>query len=299
FLVPDSLVEGKKDAKDNNKVNKKPPKTISKNRSLPSNQQEDNAPKTSLSDALSPEIKDQTQKRNELTSNQSSTNNTDIGRTHLRDNSSKENLPPDKTSTDGNLNPKNEDFVGIRDAPVYTPKQLSNAVAKARNTMDAWQGADSENSATLGKEFYIALATVGHMVSCVDQGDSRFRDSLNTTHQLLGQLARSSLTVSRLAEQAGVWLKQADRANDGIVLAGRVASQIRQGKLVESRIELLSDPDTVVPFVTARDPSSVFRPGSRILVISAIVDDPQENLGGYTGTASRVIYGGWVQVIRN
>ncbi len=106
---------------------------------------------------------------------------------------------------------------------------------------------------------------------------------------LLMSLADKPDVISRLRQAGDVWLGAGSRrTNDGIVLVGRVQSIEAQDVLFRTELEL-SDGGSVASY-SDTDPSDHVVSGDLVLLVGVIVEEPAEQILGYTGEDQRVLW---------
>lgn len=122
--------------------------------------------------------------------------------------------------------------------------------------------------------------------------DEAERDRLR--EQLMAALTRvaddrgKTQIIGRLA---GARLDDSQRQTNGIILAGTVQSVAAEGPLYRIQIVLFGQPRTVVVY-SRQAPQPGFSPADRVLILGSIVDSPSENLAGYQGRLTQVVWGG-------
>ncbi len=94
-----------------------------------------------------------------------------------------------------------------------------------------------------------------------------------------------------IGNRAGDWLQRKDRPNNGVLLFGTVKRINYCGQLFETELELAAQKRQTVFIISKIDPKPVYSARSRILMLGAIVDDPQSNLAGYEGDLPMVVMG--------
>lgn len=90
---------------------------------------------------------------------------------------------------------------------------------------------------------------------------------------------------------AGARLDDSQRLTNGIALAGTVQAVAAEGALFRIQLVLLGLPRTVIVY-SSQPPEPAFSPGDRVLILGSIVDSPGENLAGYRGNLTQVVWGG-------
>jgi hypothetical protein len=123
----------------------------------------------------------------------------------------------------------------------------------------------------------------------VDEGDGRVWGRREALRQTLLRAASDQEDASSLGRLAGHWLANAEREDDGILLAGTVRDVGRQGPFHLTRVVLFGLPKEVTVASLGRSP---FQPRDRVLIAGSIVDDPASRLAGYEGSQAQIVWGG-------
>jgi uncharacterized C2H2 Zn-finger protein len=145
----------------------------------------------------------------------------------------------------------------------------------------------------LGTSGFTQLCELGELVTFVQFGrDDAEREPLREAAEnvliAVGSQRDKRETIGRLA---GAWLEESGRQTNGIVLAGTVEEAIPQGDLFVVRIMLLSC-GKHVEVVSRQSPQPPLSRRDQVVILGSIVESPAENLVGYEGDASQVIWGG-------
>jgi hypothetical protein len=112
-------------------------------------------------------------------------------------------------------------------------------------------------------------------------------------HELLRATLADAHAQQELARLVPLWIKSAKRTHAGIFVAGRITNQSDKGSVVEWKFESRSgEPLTVL---VGQEQAESIEPSARPLVILGwIVDQPAENVHGYTGDATQAVWAGHI-----
>lgn len=123
-------------------------------------------------------------------------------------------------------------------------------------------------------------------------GDAADHDQLR--EQLLAALMRVADDRAKaqiIGRLAGARFDDSQRQTNGIILAGTVQSVAEEGPLCRIQLVLFGVPRTVVVY-SPQPPHPDFTPADRVLILGSIVDSPSDNLAGYQGKLTQVVWGG-------
>ena len=90
---------------------------------------------------------------------------------------------------------------------------------------------------------------------------------------------------------AGARLDESQRQSNGIVLAGTVQRAESEGDLFVIQIMLFGSGKPVT-VISRQPPEPLVQRRDRLVVLGSIVDSPRDNLAGYAGNLSQVVWGG-------
>ncbi|HET6879138.1 MAG TPA: hypothetical protein VFI31_03220 [Pirellulales bacterium] len=121
-----------------------------------------------------------------------------------------------------------------------------------------------------------------------DDHREQLRDAAESILMAIGGQRDKCDMVGRLA---GERLEDSARQVNGIILAGAVQEAQSQGDLFAMRV-LLFGSGKPVTIVSRQPPEPPLDRRDRAVVLGSIVDSPAENLAGYSGTSSQVVWGG-------
>jgi hypothetical protein len=143
---------------------------------------------------------------------------------------------------------------------------------------------------------YASLAEIGNVLRGVDMKQkTELAPHLSTLGELLASLGpHKHAGISKLAE---TWLKNRERANDGIALTGVLKSiEPLEGDYYLCHIEL-GDTGATVPVLGWIAPQAGVRPGAKVLVLGVILEDPSDSLIGYPGSAEETVCGLFLRIL--
>jgi hypothetical protein len=183
---------------------------------------------------------------------------------------------------------------GVRDAPQYGLDDLRGAVEEALQASVAWDMSPDQSPQSrqeLTDQFYTAFARLGETVTFVFPGDPGARELAVAIHELLQSFSRQPNKLAMIGNRTAQWLDQTNRPNRGVFLFGTVKRIEPLGSLFVTQLELASRKQQALSIVSRVDPAPFYRPGDRILMLGAIIDNPADNLVGYEGHAGRVVMG--------
>lgn len=148
--------------------------------------------------------------------------------------------------------------------------------------------------ARLTPEAYARLCHLAEVVTFVDTKsapESELGPLADQVQKLLGAAGGDARTIETIGRLGGYQLEQQDRKQNGVALAGTVQQLSQEGKFYTMQIVLLGLPKKVT-VVSRRPPQTAIKEHDRVLILGSIVNDPIENLNGYTGSLSQVVWGG-------
>ncbi len=148
--------------------------------------------------------------------------------------------------------------------------------------------------AKLTPETYPRLCELAEIVTFVDnqQGSPEALAAAGEqTQSLLTAIASDPRAAETMGRLAGYQLEQVDRKQSGIALAGTVQHLGHDGELYLIRVVLFGLPK-VVTVASWRPPQAGLREHDRVVILGSIVNDPAQNLVGYSGQLSQVVWGG-------
>ncbi|MCO6457964.1 MAG: hypothetical protein J5I93_21890, partial [Pirellulaceae bacterium] len=184
-------------------------------------------------------------------------------------------------------------------APLIPAAVLSERLAAATTARANWQQEeDQKEQQRQAVNCYVAWGALGEAVTFVDRGAAESQPHLKAAQRLLAELGGDAEQVAALGTLGTKWIRSANRANRGAFLAGTVQSVAPHGSLFEVRLVLEGDAQEQPLAVLLRDdPGGALAVGRQMLVLGAIVTDPELNLSGYTGSEPLVVVAGTHDVV--
>jgi hypothetical protein len=185
--------------------------------------------------------------------------------------------------------------LGPRDARVYTPDELNQAVQDFSQAGEKMKAAETTDDKTDLKKFransYVSMYRLAEAVAFANQdAQAAGADSpRKKAEQLVLEFVADPLRLKELKSYGAKWLVYAKRTTPGIVLAGTVQSAEQIGKLHQIKVQLAAD----APIVTL---VSKINPGveanDEVLALGSIVERPEDQLAGYEGSEPAVVWSG-------
>jgi hypothetical protein len=193
--------------------------------------------------------------------------------------------------------------LGVKSAPRYTIAELRAAIDQTKKALLAWQHGHStateEAKKQLARGLNQAFAQLSETTTFADASDPQQLEQSRLMLVALLAKAAADQEVLKLIAAGGAasWkATAASRSGGGIAVVGSVQSIQNRGQLFETRLAPESGP-TEITVVSVIDPRGHFQVGSRLLVLGAIVEEPQKTFVGYAGDEPRVIFGGFPYVL--
>lgn len=142
-------------------------------------------------------------------------------------------------------------------------------------------------------EVYERLCKLAETVCFAKIGDEDpnlpiLRQSVLSVVAKAGSDNSKTQVIGRLA---GYLLENGHREQNGIVLAGKLQEVVREGELFHLQMVLFGVPKTVT-VVSHLMPNPPLEPQDRVIILGSIVDDPANNVAGYSGRSPRIVWGG-------
>ena len=216
--------------------------------------------------------------------------------------------------------------VGLLDPPSYTSDQLGDALAKA-NAAFGCKNCNSTGKVTkivtevqeiggkkkevkkkktvecevcdghplraMNDSAYDEFCQVSRVVTFVQgaDDDAQLANRKRAVRDLAEKAGGSDAELARIGELAAARLADEGRLEAGVFLAGTVQKTGPRGAVHESKILLSSSGKPVT--VTVLSPRSLpAAANDRVLVLGSIVEEPRQNLAGYEGPESLVVWAG-------
>lgn len=224
------------------------------------------------------------------------------------------------------LSPLPPDYLGPRDRKGYLPEDVGTALAEAhaaigcptcgstgyvtevvvtgvhevggrkieskRRDRKVCPDCKGKPEYRLGEEAFDAWCRLGEVVALADDLGSGQRLA---REQAIRDLLVQSVSTPEKAEEIGRWatarLDDPQRPSQGVLLAGRVLKTEKTDRLFAVRVALDATGREASVLSDTRPP---FSSGAHVLLLAAIVESPQKNLGGYSGEEPYVLWLGQI-----
>ena len=177
-----------------------------------------------------------------------------------------------------------EGYVGLVDPPSYSSDDLGEALKAAHESL-------TEASDPVSEETYRKLCRLAEVVTFVDSapGAKQLGSRRSAVRKLLGQIGKDQANIDRIGFQAGALCVDHSGRGSGILLAGKVVKSVSDGNAHGSQVQLAASGRTIL--VAGDKPLSANEDDS-VLILGSIVDNPAENLVGFTTQQPFVIWAG-------
>lgn len=184
---------------------------------------------------------------------------------------------------------------GLRDAPAVTVAEVDKALhtfTEANEKMALAQAADDKAEIKkLRSGFYLSLYGLADAIALAkdDPASGQLDAPRESAERLALELAAEPTQLKELKSYGAKWLAFGKRTTEGVVLAGTVQSAEHIGQLYHVKIELAADapPQTLVTKIDPR-----VQAGDAVVSLGSIVKRPLEQLNGYEGSDSQVVWSG-------
>jgi hypothetical protein len=188
--------------------------------------------------------------------------------------------------------------LGPRNAPEVRMADLQKAqqatMAASQEMAAAVQTNDEAQLRKARSNFYVSLFDMANSLTLVQLGPdgSQFAPMLAAMGPAMRQQMAADPKQLELLKVFGArWFSYPKRPNNGIVVAGTVASVEPLGKLFQTRVRQGAAADSpLVTVVSAADPN--LAPNDEIVTFGSIVEQPAEQLAGYEGNEPAVVWDG-------
>jgi hypothetical protein len=124
-----------------------------------------------------------------------------------------------------------------------------------------------------------------------DEDDPRRDDCRQAAEAIAMAVGSQRDRIDIAGRLAGARLDESQRQSNGIVLAGTVQRAQSEGDLFAIQLMLFGCGKTVT-VISRQSPQPPVQRRDRVVVLGSIVDSPRDNLAGYTGNLSQVVWGG-------
>lgn len=197
--------------------------------------------------------------------------------------------------------PGNRLVRGVRDAPQYSLSQLQAALEAAMQASIAWDADADQGKKRRGEltdQFYQAFARLSEAVTYPPPNNPGTQELVGNLSGVLKTFANQPRKLAMIGNQTVEWLDRSTRPTEGVFMFGTVREITGTGRVYETKLELAALEKRLVTVVSRVDPRRTFAAGDRILMLGAIVDQPERNLLGYEGNDARVVMGGFPVLLR-
>jgi hypothetical protein len=208
-------------------------------------------------------------------------------------------LSPDEAGEkelDPDAGPQASEVIEIVGAPSFSADELAVALSKAK---EAQAGLVTGNFVDGGEvkrtkaQSYMAFCDLAQKATFVDMASNASYAS--ALERDVEELCRTTLADAHaqgeLTHLVPLWIKSRKRTHAGIFLAGRIANQADKGSVAEFQLDIGSgEPLTVL--VSQEQAGAVASSAWPLAVLGWIVDQPAENVHGYTGDAPQDVWAG-------
>jgi hypothetical protein len=176
--------------------------------------------------------------------------------------------------------------IKIANAPVFTGDDLRasiGAAAKAQPQLVAGNFADSRAVAQTKSRSYAILADLAQKAMFADASQQPAQATIEQANDLFRQTLTNAHTRGEVAQILPHWVRSPNRKHGGVFFGGLVVSHVPAGSVVECKIELDGGQTlTVLAPPNAVDQVDKAKPQA---IVGWIVDAPQTQVSGYSGTA--------------
>lgn len=176
----------------------------------------------------------------------------------------------------------------LRDSPGGVKPDAAAAVQRARCPHCHGKPVRGLTAAAFDRLCELADAVTFAQLAPDDAARDRLREQLV---EMLLRVADDRGKTQIIGRLAGARLDDSQRLTNGIALAGTVQAVTTEGPLYRIQLVLLGLPRTVVVY-SRQPPEPAFSPADRVLILGSIVDSPGDNLAGYRGKLTQVVWGG-------
>jgi hypothetical protein len=178
-------------------------------------------------------------------------------------------------------------------APRFQVDDLTAALAEVEPVLEELAVADTDDAVDLLRKNYQPMAQLAEIVTGMDQEDVQQRQ---VAARLLLSLAEKPDVIPWLSRAGAAWARSTDRrSNNGILLVGKAKTVGQQEALYRTEL-VLSDGSTMACY-SENDPFEAFEPGEQLLLVGVVVDQPSDELLGYTGQQETVIWSPFFRVV--
>jgi hypothetical protein len=181
------------------------------------------------------------------------------------------------------------------DAPKYSQSDVTQAMDEVKDSETTMAAADTLPADDLKKaraQYFRRYYRLGEVLTFA--ADEKKSPQLNgdkaAAASLLKKMGGSDDKLTQVGRAAVKWLAYPKRGEHaGILVGGTVTEIARQGKLYELKVEIPGETEPVSVFSADKPKVSA---QDKVILLGSIVDDPANNLPGFTGSQSTVIWNG-------
>ncbi len=177
--------------------------------------------------------------------------------------------------------------------PLFTIEQLATALEAGKTAQERLMTGDlSDESVRRTKGMsYAKLCDLAEALTFVDRADPSIEseDAIDGADRLFRETLADPHTRDEVAKIAPIWINSPHRGHGGVFLAGSVSGGQIEGDVYQ--YELAFDGDKQLALLMPEPLDSVVESsGHPVGIVGSIVDNPADQISGYTGTAERVIW---------
>ncbi|MCA9215343.1 MAG: hypothetical protein KDB27_19895 [Planctomycetales bacterium] len=181
-------------------------------------------------------------------------------------------------------------------APTISLDQLTEALTTANALSTALSDSgNTSKSKSARREFYVRIAELGRAVTYFD-GDFSEIEQQAQVEALLREIGQDEFKFNLIGASVAGWLTFSGRETDGVVIAGYPREITEIGSVFATKIELAGRPDRFMNVLSKNDPRTheqmPVEIGKPVVVLGIISDKPSEQIIGYDGAATIVIWHG-------
>jgi hypothetical protein len=189
---------------------------------------------------------------------------------------------------------------GVRNADVFSGLEIQAAVRDVQAAGARLAVAVELQRASLSQQWYRALENLAYRLTFANANDPTIVKQLEPIETLVrAAWTNDAQRLILLESQQRIWTASNSRLKaetpDGCLVIGEVLEVIARGPLFLTSIRLASGPKSVA-VLSRIDPTArelnAYRPGDVIAVLGVLVNRPESDLIGFTGTEKHVVWGG-------
>lgn len=198
-------------------------------------------------------------------------------------------------SGSGNTKPP----VGVKNAPSFTTKELSQEIQTTKDAMVLLDAAadttlDGKERVAKASEFVNVASKLAEVATFAEDRPVGHREHLD---ELLADAGGSHDKRRFIGALARRRLEDKDREGSGLIVVAVVEEIRKRGQLYETVMKIDTTDNPPVSVYGPKDPAGAFAAGEMVVLLGVVVDDPKENIRGYQGPPVSVVWGGYSQVV--